>query len=1386
MAETIEKLSIDLELNSGNFKKDITSINKEIRNTERDFKSAGKGVDGFEKSFVGLDAKIQKTSKQLDLYNVKLSKQKEEYDKLESTVKKQKDKLSELETTLGKGSDKWKKQAELVQKNSQKLSTLATDIKDTESNISKLSNELSQSQAEFDKLGTKTKSLDENLEDISRQANLAESKFNKLGSELNQSGSFVEKLGNDMNRLSSQIHVGQQKIDAYESEISKLSTELKKSQQEHSKLGTEINNTENELQQAKSQYGENSTEAMQLQQKLLVLKDSYIKLDNEIEDNKKALDTYQTELNKTQAEVNELANELLNMPFDRVSQSLKDSGDKLKGVGQSLTTGVTLPIVGAGVAATKAGTDFTTAMSKLQATSGIADKTAESYKRLEARAIEMGSSTSFSASDAADGLTYLALAGWDVETQIERIEPVLRAAEAGGMDLARSADLVTDSMSAASIESKDFAKYLDIVAQGQRKSNTSMEQMLEAYVIAGGMFKQLNIPLEESGALLGVLANRGKKGSEAGNALISVFANLITETGQAGTALSKLNISLYDSTGKQRSMVDVLKEMAQKLGVAEDGTSKLTDKQKQQYAAMVGGKTQFDTLMALLAGVSGEYDQLHSDLTNSNGALSEMASIMKDNLGGELESMKSALEGALINAFKSLEPVISSVVSKITDMANWFSSLDEEQQKNIVTIAGVTAAIGPLLMGVGQLLIVGGNAVTLFGGLSTNSITSTKALGLLKNAFKLVSGPAGIVALIAGIASLMAKMGDNETKLLELQEKWGAFGEFLGMICENMTGVVQLSIGNIGILLGTLGKSIMAIFKGDFKSIDDIWSEGWAKVENNTAKAMSNIQSESTKGIAALREMTSIELNNLTNTLDIALQKLPELTRDNVGEMADIFVTRFQGLDNDTISILRGTSDTMAVLFEGIYENMTDEEAHNKFKANMESMALSGEFTGEKLKEDISGAMNLINATVLDGSERLSKDAQLMFDNLTNISQFGMDSTVQNVVESVNNMSDTTIQQLSSMGGHWETLFGGIALTGKDAVGNMEEHIRGRLETMSKEHPQFVAQMKEQMSTYFEQINSSGSSNADQLSINIENELTQVEQSMDKHTKQGASKVDTNTKEASTKADINTKDLKNKVDTNAKATKESLDKNTKAGADAVNKNLDKGAKDAATSTNAISTNTKKDMDSSVQSMKQAGSDMYNGVTTSFNKTRDVGKQSMTDLYLGTQTSANAMSESGRSAASSLYNGVTTSTSRMADAAIADWQRIRSEYSRSITGTIIVTKKTVTVSEGPSKSVERLLERNIMIPDAINIDNYKLSGEYYSPRSAVSQNISVATRGNNDILKLEKSINNLMYIIKNQKSIEQNNNITINAKEPLSPSQLAKRTRKELETLGRRI
>ncbi len=1015
-SNVIDKMSIELSLEAQSFSKQMTTINKEIKNTEKEFKSAGKGVKNFESSFTGLDAKIQKASKQIDLYNIKLTKQKSEYEKLESVLEKQKSKLNEIENTLGKGSKEWQQQAQLVQKNSEKLSKLGTDIKDTEGNINRLENELKESQQAFEQLGNKTKSTGEKLADIDNKAELAESEFNRLSSELERNGTFFQKLGNEMNQLSSKIDASKQKVNVYESAISKLESELKQNKSSHEQLASEIKQTEQALSKAQNEYGKNSTEAQKLKAKLLALKDSYNQVETEIEQNTNELNQYQVELNQTQTEVNQLANELRQLPFNEIGDKLKDTGGKIKSVGQGLTTGVTVPITAAGVAATIAGTNFDTSMSKLQATSGIAEKTSESYIKLKDKALEMGSSTSFSASEAADGLTYLALAGWDVETQIERIEPVLRAAEAGGMGLATASDKITDSMSSASVKSKDFAKYLDIVAQAQRKSNTSMEQMLDAYVVAGGIFNSLNMPLEESGALLGVLANRGTKGSEAGNALISVFSNLITETGQAGKALDKLNISLYDGNGKQRNMVEVLKEMAQKLGVTSDGTSKLTEKQKQQYAAMVGGKTQFDTLMKLLAGVSGEYDELHDNLVNSNGSLNEMATIMKDNLGGQMESMKSAIEGSLIKAFKAMEPVISKVVELITDAANWFSSLDEEQQKNIVTMAAVVAALGPILMGIGQLIIVGGNAVTLFGGLSAGATAATGATTGLTGALGVLASPIGILGAVAALVGLMTIVGDSEKSILALQEKFGGLGYVIGAACEFISGTVQLTFGNLIIIVQGAFDTIAAIMDGPGgQTVEDAQNRMYAKLTLNTEEAWMKITNTTSRGLSQMRAMNETELRTMISTTQTILNQIPSIVDGDYNTASAKMAHHLKVMSDEQLLSLTGMNDTTKMLFQGINSNMTVEEMSNQVSWNMKQMSAAGELEAKKLEKDITSAMNTLQKQVDSKTKQASQNADTNTKNLANKVDTNSKAAATSASKNANKMKNDIISATKQM-----------------------------------------------------------------------------------------------------------------------------------------------------------------------------------------------------------------------------------------------------------------------------------------------------------------------------------------------------------------------------------
>lgn len=315
--------------------------------------------------------------------------------------------------------------------------------------------------------------------------------------------------------------------------------------------------------------------------------------------------------------------------------------------------------------------DFDQAMAN---TAAICGATADDYARLQQAALDMGKATTKTATESAEALGYMSLAGWDVNESIAGLEPILRLSEATQMDLATCSDLVTDSLSALGLQVDDLGEYLDVAAMANNKSNQTAQMLMEAYIGVGGTMKNLNIPIQESAAALGVLANRGIKGSEAGTALNAVINNLTTGTGQAGKMMEKLGISAFDSNGKFIGLAETIR-------VVDDATKNMTEEQRNAALAAIGGKQHIDALNDLISGLNtttadgrSEWEALTDDLYNADGALSTMAATVTDTLqsaisifGSAMDDMKIRLAQTFAPAAKDAINAVSAVIPSITD-----------------------------------------------------------------------------------------------------------------------------------------------------------------------------------------------------------------------------------------------------------------------------------------------------------------------------------------------------------------------------------------------------------------------------------------------------------------------------------------------------------------------------------------------------------------------------------------------------------------------------------------------------------------------------------------------------------------------------------------------
>lgn len=800
-----EQIAIELAFEAQSFSKQITSINKEIKNVENNFKSAGKGVDDFENSFQGLDGKIQKTSKQIDLYNKKLEKQKEEYDDLKGTVDKQISKLNELEKTQGKGSAEWKKQADLVQKNSTKLNKLGTDMNSTKSSISSLSKELESSKKDFDDLGKKTKSLDENLEDVSKQAKLSESEFNKLGSELQESGTYFQKLSNDINKISSEINTSVKKVNLYENEIKTLSGTLEKNKKEHTDLGSKITEYQKQLDRCADVYGENSKEADKYKQKLLQLKDQYVKLENEIEENTDALDTYQTELNNTQVELNQLDRELRSMPFDKFGSDLQASGQKLKSVGSSLTTNVTLPITAALGAAGKFAMDFEEGMAKVGT---VADVTKVPIKQLKEEIIDLSNKTGQSTGDLNEALYQAISASVDTADSVDFLDVSVKAAVGGFSDTTTAVNGLSTVLNSYGMESKDAEKIANQMLITQNAGKTSFDELASSIGKVTPLSSALGLKTEELFSSLAVTTAQGLATSESISALKASMANIIKPSKDASEAAQTLGIDFSVSALQSKGWIGFLSDLNNGLKKASpefdsisskfgENAMKLLDMEKAgqksstaykeltkenknlskelellsqaadspvgAMATMFGSVEGLNAMLMLTSeqGMS-KYNDTMKEMETNTGALDKAYGEMSDTTSFKFKKALNESKNAVMELGVKLLPVINQALELFGKLIDKLNSLSPAQQENIIKIGLMAAVIGPLLTvvgsltsGIGGLVKMGGSAIGFFSKFGTSAAVATKAVSTVGTSAAVAGGAGGLGALTAGLGGVV-------------------------------------------------------------------------------------------------------------------------------------------------------------------------------------------------------------------------------------------------------------------------------------------------------------------------------------------------------------------------------------------------------------------------------------------------------------------------------------------------------------------------------------------------------------------------------------------------------------------------------------------------------
>lgn len=465
--------------------------------------------------------------------------------------------------------------------------------------------------------------------------------------------------------------------------------------------------------------------------------------------------------------------------------------------GKTLTTAVSVPLVGVGIASSKVAVDFESAMSEVQAISGA---TGKEFDSLNAKAIEMGAKTKFSATESAAAFKYMAMAGWDAQAMMDGISGIMSLAAASGEDLALTSDIVTDALTAFGMQASDSAHFADILAKASSRANTNVALMGETFKYVAPVAGALGYSAEDTAIAIGLMANSGIKGSQAGTALRSSLSRLVKPTDTVAEYMEKYKLSLTNTDGSMKTLGEVMGDFRNKLG-------NLSEAEQAQAASAIFGQEAMSGMLAIINASDKDYEKLTEEIYNASGASEEMASVMMNNTAGAVTLLKSALESAGIVVGQQLTPYIRQLAEWVTGLVERFNSLSEEQQEQITKWGLIIASIGPVLLIISKLInfFVSLNNIFTLVKTGLDLLASAGGFTALLNPIGLVVG--AITGLVAVVVSLWNTNEEFRNKVIEI------WNNLQISIRDFVSGIKEI-LNDLGLNFGEVKEAILLTWRG--------------------------------------------------------------------------------------------------------------------------------------------------------------------------------------------------------------------------------------------------------------------------------------------------------------------------------------------------------------------------------------------------------------------------------------------------------------------------------------------------------------------------------------------------------------------------------------------
>ena len=712
--------------------------------------------------------------------------------------------------------------------------------------------------------------------------------------------------------------------------------------QKHRLLGEAVAGTKEKLETLKTAAEQANTALANGE----ITQDQYDALQREIIETEQRLKELENQANQSATAVQKIA---------ATGEKLKTVGDNISSAGQKLLP-VTAGVTALGTAAVSTAANFESSMSQVQATMGITKdvmstvngESVNTMDTLSALAKKMGSETAFSASECAEALNYLALAGYDTQQMCDTLPTVLNLAAAGGIDLASASDMVTDAMSALGMGVDEAGTVVDQMAKTASTTNTSVAQLGEGILTIGATAKTVKGGTAELNTALGILANNGIKGAEGGTHLRNVILSLQNPTDKAAACMEQLGLDVYDSEGNMRSLNDILGD----LNTSMDG---MTAAEKSNIIGQIFNKTDLSSVNALLANTGATWDDLQQSIIDSGGAAQQMADTQLDNLQGQITILKSALEGLAISFGELLMPAIKMIVGWVQQFVDWLNGMDEGTKKVVTTIALLAAALGPVLIVIGKVVSAVGTIMTIVpkvAGVINTVKTAFAALNttMLANPIFLII--AAITALVAAFIYLWNTNEDFRQFWINLWENvkevaiavWEAIKNFFTAAWEAISSTAQAVWNGIKDFFSGLWEGIKTIFSTVVEviktiittyfniyktiittvlnAIKTVFTTVWNGIKTVVTTVVTAIQTFITTAWNAIKNTVTTVLNAIKTVITTVWNAIKSAVTSVVNGIKSTITSVWNGIKSTVSSVVNSIKNTVTTVFNNIWSGI--------------------------------------------------------------------------------------------------------------------------------------------------------------------------------------------------------------------------------------------------------------------------------------------------------------------------------------------------------------------------------------------------------------------------------------------------------------------------------